>query len=45
MCGTWIELREEIVCRLNALTPEELCGCACDAGIVGRTAACGRLET
>jgi hypothetical protein len=38
-------VRKEIVRRLNALTLEELCGCTIGAGIVGRTTACGRLET
>ena len=44
-CDTWIELREETVRRLNALTLEEPCGRAHGAGMVGGTAACGRLET
>jgi hypothetical protein len=41
---TWIELREEMACQLNALTLQELCGCAHDSGIVSGTAG-GRLET
>jgi hypothetical protein len=41
----WIELRQEMMRRLDALTLEDLCCWARDTGIVGRTAACGRLQT
>ena len=41
----WIELHEEIMRRLDALTLEELCGRAHRAGIGGRTVPCSDLET
>jgi hypothetical protein len=39
-----VELREEMMRRLDSLTLEEPCGCADRARIVGRTGASGRLE-
>jgi Rrf2 family protein len=40
----WVELEEEMMGRLDALTLEELCGRAHRAGITGRTAECGDFE-
>ena len=40
----WVELQEEMMGRLDALTLEELCGRAHRAGIAGRTAECGDFE-
>ena len=40
----WLELQEEVMRRLDALTLEELCGRAHRAGIVGRTTECGDFE-
>src|SRR5271169_4973318 len=40
----WLELQEEMMRRLDALTLEELCGRANRAGIAGRIAECGDFE-
>jgi hypothetical protein len=40
----WLELQEEMMRRLDALTLEELCTRAHGAGIAGRTAECGDFE-
>src|SRR5215469_15593572 len=41
----WIELQDEIMRRLDALTLEELCGRAHSAGIAGQSAPCRDIET
>jgi hypothetical protein len=40
----WLELHEEMMRRLDALTLEELCGRAHRSGIAGRAAQCGDFE-
>jgi Rrf2 family protein len=40
----WLELQEEMMQRLDALTLEDLCGRAHRAGILGRIAQCGDFD-